>query len=199
MLVPTKARLWSFHAKLARIAIAILLLGVIVPVVQARPQTPISSELRTTAKQLARQGQVKAQMQDYRGAIADFTRAIQLDPDEADFYYQRGLILSQLSDSLSALQDFDDAILRNPNHARAYLHRAGISLNLGSSYRITDYRGFEYQFRTPQRGSGKAMLDLQTARDLFVRQGDTRGAEIANKLIQRFGSSLGSETNKQYQ
>ena len=159
----------------------------------ARAQQPYSTttsvESVSTARQLSQQATQKAEADDYRGAIADISKAIRLNPNEADFYYQRGLILGQLSDRQAAIRDFDSAILRNPNHARAYLHRGGMSFNLGSSYQITDYRGFNYKLNNivgDRRGDARAILDLQTARDLFARQGDARGHQIADRLIKHF-------------
>ncbi len=152
-----------------------------------------STESISAAEKLSHQGKAKAEIQDYRGAIADLSQAIQLNPNEADFYYQRGLILASLSDRQAAVRDFDDAILRNPNHAWAYLHRGGISLNFGSSYQITDYRGFNYRLDNivgDQRGDARAMLDLRTARDLFAQQGDRAGYQTADKLIHHFSRDV---------
>lgn len=158
----------------------------------------VSAESIATAKQLSEQSKTKAEVLDYRGAIADISKAIQLNPNEADYYFQRGVILGQLSDRQSAVRDFDDAILRDPNHAWAYLQRAGMSFNLGSSFQIRDYRGFNYNLEnlvSDRRGDARAMLDLRTARDLFERQGNKEGLQIAEQLIQHFGDSLAEETN----
>ena len=115
--------------------------------------TPVSQESVNAAQDLSQQGKAKAEQYDYRGAIADFSKAIILNPNEADLYYQRGLILKKLSDRRAAIQDFDDAILRNPNHARAYLERAGVLFNFGSSDRFTDDRGFTFRIIN-RRGGG---------------------------------------------
>ena len=168
-----------------------LLVGALTPTARAQQPystTSVSAKSISTAQQLSQQAKQKSESYDYRGAIADISRAIQFNPNEADYYYQRGLILEELSDRQAAVRDFNSAILRNPNHAWAYLHRGGMSFNLGSSYQITDYRGFKYQLDNllgDRRGNARAMLDLRTARDLFARQGDTRH-QIADRLIQHF-------------
>ena len=149
----------------------------------------ISSEAIATAEELSKQGQAKAEILDYKGAIADLSQAIALNPNEAEFYYQRGLILGELSDRQSAVQDFDDAIARDPSHARAYLQRGGMSFDLGSSFQITDYRGFNYRLNRlvdGRRGDARAILDLKKARDLFARQGDKEGYQTADRLIKHF-------------
>ena len=158
----------------------------------------VSVESSVTAKQLSDRSKSKAEIMDYRGAIADISKAIQLNPNEADYYYQRGLILGKLSDRESAVSDFDDAILRDPNHAWAYLQRAGMSFNLGFGLQIRDYRGFNYNYflvDDGRRGDARAMLDLRTARDLFERQNNQEGLQIAERLIQHFGNSLPEESN----
>ena len=155
----------------------------------SEPTTPIAAETISTAQKLSEQGQAKAEMLDYKGAIADLSQAIQLNPNEADFYYQRGLILGKLSDRQSAVQDFDAAILRNPNHARAYLQRGGMSFNLSSNFQIRDYRGFNYRLNRlvgDRRGDASAIFDLKRARDLFEQQGDDEGYQTADRLIKHF-------------
>lgn len=145
------------------------------------PSTPISTESINTATDLSNQGQAKAEQQDYRGAITDFSQAIQLNPNEGDLYYQRGLILAELEDQEGALKDFDDAILRNPNHGWAYFHRAGIAFGLSSNSRVMNSRAL-----TSRALTSRAILDLQTARDLFSKQGDQEGYKQADGLIKHF-------------
>lgn len=159
--------------------------------------TSVSNESVNAASKLAQQGKLNAQQQNYREAIADFSRAILLDPNEADYYYQRGLILRELSDRQAAIQDFDEAILRDPNHAWAYLQRAGVALNFNSD-RFIDLRDFNYRVISPNRADARATLDLRIARDLFTQQNDPVGLEIANELIQHFAGSLESETEPRF-
>ena len=177
----------------------ILLTGISAPL-KAQPvnSVNVSTEAIAAAEQLSKQSQAKAEILDYRGAIADINQAIILNPNEADHYYQRGLILGKLSDRQGAVRDFDDAILRDPNHARAYLQRAGMSFNLGSRFQIVDSRGFIYRFNRlvgDRRSDSRAVLDLRTARDLFAKQGDKEGYQTADRLLQHFAGDLDAETN----
>ena len=177
----------------------ILFAGISTPL-KAQPvnSVSVSAESIATAKELSKQSQAKAEILDYRGAIADINQAIILNPNEADHYYQRGLILGKLSDRQGAVRDFDDAILRDPNHARAYLQRAGMSFNLGSRFQIVDSRGFIYRFNRlvgDRRSDSRAVLDLRTARDLFAKQGDKEGYQTADRLLQHFAGDLDAETN----
>jgi tetratricopeptide (TPR) repeat protein len=183
----------------------IVLFNILTPIAKAQnsySQTPISTTAIDEAANLYQQGKVKAKQQNYRGAIADLSKAIQLNPNQADYYYQRGLILAELEAQEGAIQDFDAAILRNPNHAWAYFHRAGVSFGFGanppsfSRSRLNSDLDYDLDIDDPgYRTTGfrpmnaRAMLDLKTARDLFAQQGNQEGYQLANRLIQYFGGS----------
>ena len=186
-------------ALLFYLSTGILFTGISAPL-KAQPvnSVAVSAESIAAAKELSKQSQAKAEILDYRGAIADINQAIILNPNEADHYYQRGVILGKLSDRQGAVRDFDDAILRDPNHARAYLQRAGMSFNLRSRFQIVDSRGFIYRFNRlvgDRRSDSRAVLDLRTARDLFAKQGDKEGYQTADRLLQHFADDLDAETN----
>jgi tetratricopeptide (TPR) repeat protein len=71
----------------------------------------------TSGKITASQGQA------YDKAIADYTQAIRLDPNNAVAYRERGVALSQKGDNDKAIADYNQAIRLNPNYARAYINR----------------------------------------------------------------------------
>jgi tetratricopeptide (TPR) repeat protein len=50
----------------------------------------------------------KANLGDYRGAIQDFNRAIELDPEDTLAYYYRGLTKIQLGDKDGGCLDLSD-------------------------------------------------------------------------------------------
>ncbi|MBV8846400.1 MAG: tetratricopeptide repeat protein [Bryobacterales bacterium] len=56
---------------------------------------------------------------DPDGAIADFTRAIELRPDYAEAYYFRGLAKRAKGDKDGAVADFMKAIGLKPDYAEA--------------------------------------------------------------------------------
>jgi tetratricopeptide (TPR) repeat protein len=60
-------------------------------------------------------------------ALADFTRAIELAPDWAAPYFNRGNVYLARGDSARAIVDYDAAIARDSDLAYAYLNR-GIAL-----------------------------------------------------------------------
>ncbi|HBL10236.1 MAG TPA: hypothetical protein DD379_02140 [Cyanobacteria bacterium UBA11162] len=57
---------------------------------------------------------------------------MQLSPDEADPYYNRGLARKELGDNQGAIADYTQAIKRNSNHALAYYDRGLAHANVGN-------------------------------------------------------------------
>ncbi|MCS7012333.1 MAG: tetratricopeptide repeat protein [Chloroherpetonaceae bacterium] len=62
-------------------------------------------------------------LQDTAAALTDYTRAIELAPNEADLYYYRGLLRQELGQHARANIDFTRAILLNPNNADYFFQR----------------------------------------------------------------------------
>ena len=81
------------------------------------------------------------QRQEYTEAIADYDMAIQLDPDDPQAYFNRGLVRIELGGQHEdALADFDKAIDLNPNNADAYNNRGGVKVILERfDEALTDY------------------------------------------------------------
>ena len=63
-----------------------------------------------TAEDYNNRGSAKGNLQDYKGAIADYTKAIELNPNYAYAYYNRGLAKVNLKDYKGAIADFNKAI-----------------------------------------------------------------------------------------
>jgi tetratricopeptide (TPR) repeat protein len=59
------------------------------------------------------------QLGQYQRAIADYTKAIQLDPDYAKAYHNRGAAYSGLSQYQNAINEYTKAIQLDPTHAKA--------------------------------------------------------------------------------
>ena len=76
---------------------------------------------------------LEAETLDRASAMADFTRAIELSPNDPRFYNNRGLA-SVYSSNDYAIADYNQAIQLDPNYAEAYINR-------GIAYRISDSDG----------------------------------------------------------
>jgi tetratricopeptide (TPR) repeat protein len=80
-------------------------------------------------------GIAKAQKGDLDGAVADFSKAIQLTPDYAEAYYSRGVAKREKGDYNGAIADWDKAIQLKPDYAYAYNNRGNAKSEKG------DYNG----------------------------------------------------------
>ena len=83
-------------------------------------------------------------LEDYYGAVADFTKAIELNPDLAEAYYNRGISKYYLEDYYGAIADYTKAIERNFHQLdpdiTAYNNRGAAKDDLKDYYgAIADY------------------------------------------------------------
>ena len=66
---------------------------------------------------------------EYEKALKDFKKAVELDPNEADYYFEKGLAYYYLEKYKEALKDFSKAIKLNPKEAK-YFYQKGYSYYL---------------------------------------------------------------------
>ena len=72
---------------------------------------------------------------DYQLILADLNKAIDLAPDFAYAYYNRGNVLSWLKDYRAAIVSYDEAIALEPSLAEAYYNRGLTYIFLGENAR----------------------------------------------------------------
>ncbi|MBV8211420.1 MAG: aspartyl protease family protein [Burkholderiaceae bacterium] len=82
----------------------------------------------TDAAGLARRGAAYAARRDFTHAIADLTRACELEPNEASYFRQRGLARWGNGQPDLAKNDLDQALKLKPDDVEALLARAKLSL-----------------------------------------------------------------------
>ena len=73
----------------------------------------------------------KGESGNYYGAIADFTKAIEIKPYDAKAYYNRGWNKGKLNDFYGAIADYTKAIELDSKYINAYLNRSILKENLG--------------------------------------------------------------------
>ena len=78
---------------------------------------------------------VDARLNDYQLILADLNKAIDLAPDFAYTYYNRGNVLSGLKDYRAAIVNYNEAIALEPNLAEAYYNRGLTYIFLGENAR----------------------------------------------------------------
>ena len=79
----------------------------------------------------ASHGYLKQREKKYKAAIKHYTAALELNPDLAEIYHNRGTLQSFLGQTESAIADWDAALARNPDFTEAYFNRAGAKTSLG--------------------------------------------------------------------
>jgi tetratricopeptide (TPR) repeat protein/predicted aspartyl protease len=81
-----------------------------------------------TADELARRAAALAARRDYAGAIADYSRAIELDPKDAATFRARALARLNNRQPLLAMADLDEALKLKPDDLQARMLRAEVFL-----------------------------------------------------------------------
>jgi tetratricopeptide (TPR) repeat protein len=92
---------------------------------QTTSKAPSASELYQQAEQKSQQG-------DLRGALDAYTAALQLAPDDASIYNNRGRVRSELGDIEGAIADATRSIQLDSNNSVAYYNRSIAHKALGN-------------------------------------------------------------------
>ncbi|MHC4662517.1 MAG: tetratricopeptide repeat protein [Planctomycetota bacterium] len=124
-------------------------------------------------------GVSKMNNEDYRGAVAEFDRAIEIDPQFAMNYSLRGMSKIELEDFSGALADFNSAIRLDPTEETAYVGRGLVRMNQDDSAgAIADF-------------NSAISIDPQCAEAYFARgtlkmtMGDDDGAQADLEMAAR--------------
>ncbi len=80
---------------------------------------------------IAARGYAYHRLGDYEHALADYSKAIQLDHDDSYSLYNRALIYQDRGDSQHAVADYTRSLQLRPDNAAAYFNRGDIFLNDG--------------------------------------------------------------------
>jgi len=107
-----------------RLVILGILLGVVLPIVFGPRLLAMARDL--LAQWLATRAQQRLMEGDREGALADFNRAIDWNPNAWALYLQRANLRRELSDLPGSLDDLNSAIDRNPRAWAAFLLRAEV-------------------------------------------------------------------------
>ena len=94
-------------------------------------QTFATPGSRAGAEFYLRRGEDFSGVHDYDRAIADYNTAIQLKPDYAEAYNDRGFAYYLKGDAERAIADYSRAIALRPNYPKAYNSRGVVYMSHG--------------------------------------------------------------------
>ncbi len=145
---------------------------------EALQDKALANERRATL--LADRGVAHARRQSPREAIEDFNRAVQLFPEYAAIYNNRGNVLLGIGAVREAMKDFDRALLLAPGYAAAYSNRAGGHLKLGHlDLAVADYtKAIALVPTSPAAFTGRGRAHLAAQRPLAASRDFTRAVGL---------------------
>ena len=106
------------------------------------------------AAAFSRSGTAFAARRDFEHALADLTRACELDPGNPEYLYQRGIVYAQNRQATLAMADFDRSLELKPDNVPALVARA--------------------EMRLRDRDMPGASADLDSAARIAPKEGDVR-------------------------
>ena len=149
--------------------------GAVFNLSKAPPSQPASSDSNVPrepdatpadAAGFARRGEGLAARRDFTPALADLSKACELEPNEPEYFYRRALVYSQTGALPLALADLDHVLQLKEDFLPAYLPRAEIHLQ--------------------QKELAAANADFDNVNRLAPKQADLR-LELGN-IYQRLGN-----------
>ncbi|XP_028672046.1 small glutamine-rich tetratricopeptide repeat-containing protein alpha [Erpetoichthys calabaricus] len=98
------------------------------PQVTVHTPEPPKEEDITEAERLKTEGNEQMKAENFSGAVDFYSRALELNPNNAVYYCNRAAALSKLGNYAGAVQDCEQAISIDPNYSKAY-GRMGLALS----------------------------------------------------------------------
>ncbi len=153
-----------------------------------------------TAQDFYHRGGLRTQKKEYRQAIEDYTKAIELDAKFIDAYLKRCEMRYKMGENQGVLDDCYQIFQIDPNVAKAYYYQGRARYSLGytqpaiESYNQAIYKDSNYPQAYYYRGiahkeilaKSSAVRDLRRAAQLFQLQKNyeayRRSQEIVNEL-----------------
>ncbi|MGB7442352.1 MAG: DnaJ domain-containing protein [Coleofasciculaceae cyanobacterium] len=142
---------------------------------------------------------------DYQGAIEDYTKAIELNPQFVEAFIERGATLYRIGNARTALQDCNQALGLDPQSAQAYYYQGRSRYRLGytsaaieaytQTIRFQPDHAQAYYHRGVANHDLKqlslAVEDWQNAALLFKEQGDKTGYHLAKSSLSTVNEASG--------
>jgi tetratricopeptide (TPR) repeat protein len=116
------------------------------------PDPALPGEQPKTGPEFARRASAEAARREFQLAIADYSRAIELEPDDARHYRARAMARLAARQPVLAMADLDESLKRQPDDPEALMRRA--ELYLSSRDAVRAKADFEAAFKLAPADSG---------------------------------------------
>ena len=144
-----------------------------------------------TAQDYLDQGNARANLQDFKGAIDNYTKSLNINTNNPSAYYMRGFAKNWLEDYRGAIEDFTKSIDIVPASATYYL-RACAKINLKDYYSAIDdfNKAIDIDPKDPKtyynRGIAKNLIGQKDSGCLDLSKAGELGLSQAYESIQRY-------------
>ncbi|MDY6899544.1 MAG: tetratricopeptide repeat protein [Cyanobacteriota bacterium] len=144
-------------------------------------------------------GLEKVKQKDYTGAIEEFNKALQVNPEFIVAYYQRGLAYYDLGHATQAVFDFDEVLKRDSYNVEAYYSRGlarlalknlpGALKDVNKTIELNCYKAGAYNLRgVVERKLGNienAIANFKKAAELYLEQKDAENAKRCMEKVKQ--------------
>jgi uncharacterized membrane protein/Tfp pilus assembly protein PilF len=125
-----------------------------------------------------------ARLRQHKAAFDDFNRGVQLYPEYAPLYNNRGNLLITLGQHAEAVKDYDRAVILAPAYAAAFANRGNANVKLNQPNRaIADFtRAIEINPRSVSALNGRGRAHLTAGRHHAAVRDFTRAVAVNASL-----------------
>lgn len=141
-----------------------------------------------TAQEYLQTGIEKHKRQDFKGAIKDYDKAISLDKNLKDAFFNRGTCQLALKDFKSAMKDFDKTIELDPKFVEAYYSRASVYVSQEKYIEsLPDLdKTIELDATTPNALTLRGQIRAQTGNKKGACEDFNKAKQIGDKQADRY-------------
>jgi uncharacterized membrane protein/Tfp pilus assembly protein PilF len=132
----------------------------------------------------------------YKAAFEDFNRGVQLYPEYAPLYNNRGNLLLALAQYAEAIKDFDRAVVLAPTYSAAYTNRGNALLKSGQADRaVADFsRAIEHNPKNVAALNGRGRAHMAAGRQHAAVRDLTRAVNLNASLAAGYRNRAEAKT-----